>query len=151
MDSSGATIIPSEIRSKVEEAYGDLATQNGLDEGENPIRRAELCCDGIDANLMIEEVFEDGDGGADSKDPRVRRSVDKQEMRLLSSQVLHMRREQSEMRAEFSRREDASLVLFKRVNMNIIQLSNTPGRRSAAPAPAEEPEEVIARLVPKLM
>lgn len=78
-DPTGKDVVPTEIRERVEEATHDLeqAGKYTVADGENPVSKIPLICDGVDAQLVIEEAFGEGDDadigdGADGNDRRVR-------------------------------------------------------------------------------
>lgn len=87
----------------------------------------------------MEEAFaEDDEDGADENDRRVRRRMDKQEVRMLSSQVKHLRREVADVRAERTRQDEKVHRRLDQINNNVLRLCQAPARR-VVPAPANNP------------
>ncbi len=112
------------------QAYRDLGSRNILEEGCNQIKKRPLVVSGHDTEVMMDllegELVSEGTSGVDA----VHRSlaVRDQEVRLLSSQVIHLRRELADARAE----ADRQLGILKRqmANMsnNISCLDNRPAK-----------------------
>ena len=121
--------------------YNDLGDQCSLEAGENPVRKAPLGVTGVDAELIIDEIMggndDGGGGGGGGGDYRARHGIQRQEVRLLLSQVLHLRRELADSRAELERRDTVFKHKLTRINTNVARLAATPGRRSLATAGIE--------------
>jgi len=89
---------------------------------------------GVDSELIIDEIM-GGDGeddGGNNRDYRANNGLHRQEVRLLSSQVLHLRRELSDSIAELERRDAVFKQKLTKLNNNISRLAAAPGRRSIA-------------------
>lgn len=135
-------VLPIEIRSRVMAAYDDLGENCSLEAGDNPVRKTPLGVAGIDSELIIEEIMggndgnggENGNNGGGGGDYRARHGIQRQEVRLLSSQVLHLRRELADSRAELERRDTVFKHTLTRINTNVARLASAPGRRSVATA-----------------
>ena len=96
-----STSVPPRIRSRVLAAYNDLGDRSYLGEGDNPVHKVPLGVAGVDAELVIEEIMGSDIGGeAADGDLRVCQGMERQEVRLLSSQLMHLRRKLSDTRAE---------------------------------------------------
>ncbi|KAL9186556.1 hypothetical protein ACHAXT_005794 [Thalassiosira profunda] len=136
--------VPFQIRSRVLDTYRDLRDRNSLADGTNPVAKVPLGIAGIDAEVIIEEIMgvgdEPGDGGGNggggggggnpqAQDFRVVRGMERQEVRLLQSQVMHLRRELADTRAESERRDVQLKHNLTRLNRNVARLAATPGRR----------------------
>ena len=113
-------------------AYQDLGAWNLLKEGCNPISRRPLIVTGYDTEVMIDvrEVEGDDDEGGGigaNVDSRRLAMVRNQEVRLLSSQILHLRRELCDARTE----GDRQLTIMKRklaqLSNNLTRFANRPG------------------------
>jgi len=132
--SEGAQYLPQSIVSRVRTAYNDIGDRCTLEAGDNPVRKAPIGVTGADAELVVEELLnlapEGGDPPANSnQDPRVRRSLEGQETRILSSQVVHLRREFADFRAEGARRDQQVMYRLTQINRNVQRVAAAPGRR----------------------
>jgi hypothetical protein len=102
-DESGS-FIPDEIKSRVCNAYNNLGDQCTLENGVNPIKKIPLGIGGNDAEVVIDELFTDeGDEAVEDQARRVKRRIEKQEITLLSSHVLHLRRDILDLKAQLER------------------------------------------------
>ncbi len=54
---------------------------------------------------------------------------------MLSSQVLHLRRELADVKAEQRRQANATMRQLGRINGNVLRVANRPAFRGALPAP----------------
>jgi hypothetical protein len=140
------TVVPEDIEKRVVEAYAGLGDRCTLAEGENPVKKMPLGVDGVDANLVMDILFEDGDDAPAAPaaaneqvpahaggDRRVAQRMGAQENRLLCSQVLQLRRSLTEMGAQLDRRDINFTHQLARLNRNVARLAVTPGRRTTAP------------------
>ena len=66
-----------------------LGERNALEEGCNPVKRVPVVVSGHDSEVMM-DILEDDEGNVG--DARRSLAVRNQEVRLLSSQILHLRR-----------------------------------------------------------
>ena len=157
-DESAYQVVPPEIRQRIEDASSDLVSTGRytVPDGENPVSKIPLICDGVDAQLIIEEAFADEEGeddgntgiggGANNNNDagrRVRRRIEKQEMRMLATQIVHLRREVADARAEHSRDFMQVRRDLGRMNGNVLRIAQTPGRR-CIPAPENNPQPAAA-------
>ena len=127
--------LPNEIRSRVFAAYNNLADHT-LQAGENPVRKIPLGVAGIDSELIIDEIMgeDNGTGGNNGGNHRANQGFQRQEVRLLSAQVLHLRRELTDSRAELERRDANFQRKLSRINTNVACIAAAPVRRSVATA-----------------
>ena len=91
-DPSGVHIIPQNIRVRVMAAYNDLGTTCTLENRENPIKKIPLGVNGCDAELIIHELLSDETDSNSQNIMQRRNTIERDEIRLLSSQVLYLRR-----------------------------------------------------------
>jgi len=84
----------------------------------------------VDAELVLEEIMGSGIGGeAADGDLRVRQVMERQEVRLLSSQLMHLRRELSDTCAEIDRRDLVLKSSLTHINTNVARAAASPARR----------------------
>ena len=81
---------PHKIRARVMDDYACLVGRNTLSQGENPVKKIPLGVIGVDSELVIDELLHENEAGGTGGDVRVRTGMERQEVRLLSSQVLHL-------------------------------------------------------------
>jgi hypothetical protein len=154
-DRSGDDCFPQHRRQQIMQAYRDLGSRNILEEGCNPIKKRPLVVSGHDTEVMMDllegELVGEGTSGVDA----VRRglAVRNQEVRLLSSQVIHLRRELADARAEADRQLGILKRQMARMNNNISRLANRPAKRlritpAAMSAPVICDEEVVESAAP---
>ena len=133
--------LPIQLCTGVMSAYNNLPERCSLEAGENPVRKTPLGVAGVDAELIIDEIMGDDDNettnnsvgsGGGQGNNRARHGIQRQEVRLLSSQVMHLRRELSDSRAELERRDAIFKHKLTRLNNNVARLAAIPGRRSIA-------------------
>jgi hypothetical protein len=145
-DESGDNVIPDSIRNRVMAAYGNI--NEGNNEG-NPIMRLAIGVDGVDSQLVIDTLFDDdddeGNDGGDRHGRRVRRRIDRHENAFLRSQVMHLRREQSELLTQLERRDEIMQHSLQRINRNVQRIANSPFRRQVNGPVTNEDEEENAR------
>ena len=84
-------------------AYRDLGACNILELGCNPVKRKPLIVSGHDTEVLIDLLLDDSDEATPGVGVRRSLAVRNQEVRLLSSQIIHMRRELVDARAEADR------------------------------------------------
>jgi hypothetical protein len=108
-DSSGDDLVPAEQKTRIMARYEDLGDRNTLAAGRNPIRKCPLVVGGFDTEVIIEKFdVQDGDGGevnTRSMGLRV------QELRLVASQLYHLRRDFANFRADHDRQMQVSKTL----------------------------------------
>ena len=106
-DNSGDDLVPVEQKNRILARYRDLRDRNSLPEDSNPVKKVPLVVDGFDAEVLIETI-EDADeedgGGVNGSATIQRMGLRRQEIRLLASQVHHLRRQLAEQQAENERR-----------------------------------------------
>lgn len=132
--SDSSSGVPNLIRNRVLEAYQDVVHGPDFDVESNPIDKLALGVDGSDAELVLEVLFTEDDvetSRPDSGDAtRVNmRSVQRQEIFLLRSQILHLREENRNLMKELERRDDKIMQQLRYINMNVRRSANAPGRR----------------------
>ncbi len=125
-DRSGDDAIPPHKRMQIMKAYGDLDMMNALKVGRNPVIQRPLLVNDHDTEVMMDFLEEEGDGGGDGN---LRRSLAmwNQEVRLLSSHILHMRHELMDAWAEADRQIGILKCQMMWMSNNISCLSNRPG------------------------
>jgi hypothetical protein len=95
----------------------------------------------VDAQLIVNVIMTkevDGDGGTDY---RVCTGMEKEELCLLSSQVLHLRCELADSHDEAARREHSTKNSISRLIKNVARLAITPGRQTVADEEVDEDDE----------
>lgn len=130
--------LPAQIRGRVFRAYNDLDARNSLEAGDNPVAKVPIGVAGVDAELIIDEIMGGGGEGGEGHDARVLQGMGRQEVRILSSQVQHLRRELADTRAEAERRDVQMKHTLTRINRNVARLAATPGRSRVANGPVGE-------------
>ena len=85
---------------------------------------------GVDAELVIKEIMGSDIGGeAVDGDLRVRQGMERQEICLLSSQLMHLRRKLSDTRAEIDRQDIVLKLSLIRINTNVTRIAASPACR----------------------
>ena len=131
-DRTGEDAVPTPMRESIMQAYHELGSRNILEDGCNPIKRRPLIVTGYDTEVIIdlmEADDDDGQGGLANGDgdPRRAAMVRNQEVRMLSSQILHLRRELCDARTEGDRQLTIMKRKLARLSNNLTRLSNRPG------------------------
>ncbi len=85
-DPSGEAAFPSHRKEHILEAYFDFGVRNQLEEGANPVKRKPLIVTEHDSEVVMD--FMDVDDT--QKEARRSLALRQQEVRMLSSQVLHL-------------------------------------------------------------
>ena len=103
-------------------------------------------CDGVDSELVIEQLMPGVDGEANG-DPRVHHAMQRQEIRMLTEQGLHLRREVTDLKKEEGPRDNINNLL-PQMNRYIIRLMYVPANGHAAAdehleMALEEPTNII--------
>jgi hypothetical protein len=153
---SGEKGVSPEIRARVLCAYANLGNRNTLEDGDNPVRKIPLGVTGVDAELIVAELMQE-DSTAANGDVRVYDGMQRQEIRLLQSQVVHLRRELKDMRYEGDRRHTINHEQNKKVIKLLHRIAATPGRRQVtqqedeqsalAPVPGATPVQTPSTVV----
>ena len=141
--------IPGSTFERVMQAFNDLGDRCNLAAGENPVARLPLGVTGVDATLIVDVIMtgdrdgggDDGGGGGRNGDWRVTGALDRQEVRLLGSQILHLRRDFSDLREEVGRGAYINRAAFGRLTKNVGRLAASPAMRLVRGVPAAEEEE----------
>ena len=104
-DESGKHLVPHDQKERVSARLRDL----GLDSTCNPVKKVPLLVDGYDAEVVIDEYCgddEDGDGGACGM------ALGRAEMRLMSSNISHLRQELRNAELEHLRQVQVKCRLY---------------------------------------
>jgi hypothetical protein len=118
--------VAPQIRAGIMDAYASLGGRNMLGQGENPVKKIPLVVIGVDSELVIYELLDDQNEA--SGDARVHTGMERQEVRLLSSQVLHL---QQELRDASGEQDQRCLLLqheLSRINKNVARIAAAPAR-----------------------
>jgi hypothetical protein len=131
-DRTGEDAVPTPMRESIMQAYHELESRNILEDGCNPIKRRPLIVTGYDTEVIIDMMDaddDDGQGGLANGDgdPRRAAMIRNQEVRMLSSQILHLRRELCDARTEGDRQLTIMKRKLARLSNNLTRLSNRPG------------------------
>jgi hypothetical protein len=134
--------MPASLSSRELAAYGDIGERCTLPPTENPIARLPLGLTGVDSQLIVNLIMTDADnnGGGGGTDFRTRAGMEREEVRLLSSQVLQLRRELADSRDEATRRDFSTKNTLSRLNRNVARLAVLPLRRSVDIDASQEEE-----------
>lgn len=125
--------VPRYITERVLSAIHCLGERCTLHEGENLVAKVPLMCDGVDSELIIEPFLPGVDGeGEGNGDPRFRHAMHRQEIRMLTAQVLHLRREIADLKGESERRDMLRMALLEKMHRHILRLMRMPVNRHAA-------------------
>jgi hypothetical protein len=111
-DSSGELLVPEDQKQRILDRYSDIRHKTIAD-GSNPIKKVPLIVDGFDAEVLMETVeggdlTEEGERIASSV-PRM--GLRRQEIRLLASQVHHLRTENAQQRLQHEREMQVCFML----------------------------------------
>ncbi len=115
--SSGEKGVAPEIRARVLHAYADLGDRNTLENGDNPVRKIPLGIIGVDGELIVEELMQE-ESAAGNGNVRVRGGMERQEIQLLQSQIVHLCRETKDMPSE----SDCRHAINQQQNQKVIKL-----------------------------
>ncbi len=131
-DRTGEDVVPTPMRESTMQAYHELESHNILEDGCNPIKRRPLIVTGYNMEVIIdlmEADDDDGQGGLANGDgdPRRAAMVRNQEVRMLSSQILHLRRELCDAWTEGDRQLTIMKRKLARLSNNLTCPSNRPG------------------------
>jgi hypothetical protein len=121
-DSSGEVAFPPHRREQILEAYSDLGYRNQLVEGTNPIMRKPLVVSGHDSEVVMDLM----DTEDNHQDARRSLALRQQEVRMLATQVLHLRHELMDARAEAERQLAVMKRQLGRMSNNVSRLTNRP-------------------------
>ncbi len=126
--SSGEKGVAPEIRARVLHVYADLGDRNTFENGDNPVRKIPLGIIGVNGKLIIKELMQE-ESTAGNGNVRVRGGMERREIQLLQSQILHLRREMKGMRSESNRRHAINQQQNQKVIKLLHPIAATPGRR----------------------
>ena len=139
--------VPEELANRTMRAHRDIGDRCTLEEGENPVMKRPLGVTGTDSELTCDILMaEDAGEVASGGDARVRAGTERQEVRLVASQVMHLRRELADTRQEVARCQQANKVVLARMNRNLARLAGAPARRTVAAD--DDNEDGRPRLLP---
>ncbi len=94
------------------ELFEDLAVNNLLPAGKNPVRKIPVVVDGYDTEVLMDQIVGGDDVDEDNNTVPQRIGLRRQEIRLLASQVTHLRRELADSRVEHERQLQVSFPCF---------------------------------------
>jgi hypothetical protein len=109
-DRCGEDLVPPEQRIRILQRYEDLSANNLLSVGTNPVKKIPLVVDGYDSEVLIDQVVGGDDDDTDNPVLIQRMRLRRQEIRLLASQVIHLRRELADSRVEHERQLQVRFV-----------------------------------------
>ena len=113
-------------------AYLDLREQCSLEAQQNLIARLSLGVTGVNAQLVVDVIMTEGASEADSRgarDWRAQAGLERQEVRLLGSQVLHLRREFADLREEVNRGSHSNRAAFDKLSRSVTRIATSPTLR----------------------
>ena len=87
-----------------------MSANNLLSVGANPVKKIPLVVDGYDSEVLIDQVVGGEDDDTDNPVLIQRMGLRRQEIRLLASQVIHLRRELVDSRVEHERQLQVRFV-----------------------------------------
>ncbi len=120
--------VAPQIRARVMDAYASLGGRNTLGQGNNPVKKIPLGVIGVDSELVVDELLPDKNEGG-SGDMRVPTGIEQQEVRLLSSQVLHLQQELRDATSEQDRRFLLLRHELLRISKNVARIPAALARR----------------------
>ena len=137
-DSSGDGFVPDCIRSHMVDAYSDLGHHNALENSTNPVKNVPFAVDGHDLEVIIHEIIcGDGAGGEvggeDDGDVLIQLGLHRQEVNMLSSQVVHLLHELADTQAKHVRQLGIIRGQLTRLNRNFLRFANHPALTSSHP------------------
>ena len=98
-----------------------------MDAGDNPVRKIPLGVTGVDAELIVVELMQDK-STAGNGNVCVCGGMERQEIQLLQSQVVHLRREMKDMHSKSDCRHAINQQHNQKVIQLLHQIAATPGR-----------------------
>ncbi len=102
--------MPPEQQIRILQRYEDLSANNLLSVGTNPVKKIPLVVDGYDSEVLIDQVVGGEDDDTDNPVLIQQMGLRRQEIRLLASQVIHLRRELADSRVEHERQLQVRFV-----------------------------------------
>ena len=109
-------------------AYADLGDRNTLDAGDNQVRKIPLGVTGVNAELNVVELMQ-AKSPAGNGNVHVCSKMERQEIQLLQSQVVHLRQEIKDMRFKSNRCHAINQEHNQKVIKFLHSIAATPGRR----------------------
>ena len=129
--------VHNSIVERMMEAYRDLGERSSLGESENPITKLPLGVTGVDAQLLMDVIATEDENRGGNNMPRgirVENGMHGEELRLLTSQVVQLRRSVANVSHELERSDINCNTLLRRINLNLSRLVVSPGRRNIGDA-----------------
>ena len=112
--------------------YGNPDADTDIECPQHRSAKVPLVCDGVDAELLMEPLAS-GDSAAEGNgDHRVHHAMHRQETRMLTAQVLQLRREVADSKGEEERRHNTQQALLHRLERKLNRLMRIPANRHAA-------------------
>lgn len=128
-DPTQASRIPQHRRQQMMQAYAGLGDRNTLAAGENPVLKRSLVIVGQDAEVVMDLMSDEDGGGGGGGSLSLTLAQRNQEVRMLSSQVLQLRHELVDSRAE----HECQLAVLRRrlgrIDNNVARITNRPARQ----------------------
>jgi hypothetical protein len=151
-DDAESHCIPPALSQRLLSAYKDLGDRCALESEENPIAKLPLGVTGVDAQLIVDIIMQDEeDANRSGGNWRATAGLDRQEIRLLSSQVMHMRREFGDMREEVNRGAHSNKAAFGRLSRTLLRMAASPAMRLVRAAPPDEEQLDTPTTAPVLL
>ena len=124
--------LPIKIRSRVMAAYNDLGDHSSIEARDNLTRKVAIGMAGVDSELITYKIMTGDDNNGGGGDCQVRYGMERQELRLSSSQVLHLRRELGDTRAEMQRQDMQFKHSLSHINTNVARLAAAAARHTVS-------------------
>ena len=105
-------LVPREQRRRILELFEDLGVNNLLPAGKNPVRKIPVVVDGYDTEVLMDQIVGGDDVDENNNTAPQRIGLRRQEIRLLASQVTHLRRELADSWVEHERQLQVSFACF---------------------------------------
>lgn len=123
-DEVESRVVPTAIVERVKNAYADLGQRNTLQGGENPVEKVPIIVTGFDAQVHIDLLIDDDINNAVAGGAP--RRIEAEQMRHMNSQLMALRRDFTELRAEFARLAERQEQRSNVMSRNIIHLMRSP-------------------------
>ena len=118
--------VPDDICQRIKDAYRDLGGRCQVPPGENPVEKIPLIISGSDAEVHIDMLLDDDNNPVAGAAPR---RIDAEQMMHMNSLLMGLRRDNSALRAEFTRYNERQERKLAVMNRNIIHMMRNPVRR----------------------
>ena len=120
--------LPDELVARVKTAYHNNPGRQ-LPENENPVQKVQLVVTGSDDAVYIDEIgADDADGGDDTNNRRVRRRLERDEIRALQAQVGGLRSDIASLQGQVERNSARAESQLTTINRNVRRLASQPAR-----------------------